>query len=72
MIRDELLIKRVMRDKGLSQAKTARLAEVNESSFSRIVRGIEPPFPKRGKRIADALGWEGDWRELFDEVKEAE
>ncbi len=63
-----LRIKRVLREKGLSQSKAARLADVNDTSMSRIVRGVEPPFPRRGKRIADALGWEGDWRELFEEV----
>lgn len=62
-----LAIIRVMRERGLSQAKTARLADVSESSMSRIVRGLEPPYPKRGRRIADALDWEGDWQELFEE-----
>ena len=68
----ELRIKRVMKERGRSQAKTARLADVAESSMSRIVRGLEPPYPNRGQRIADALSWEGDWRELFEEVEEAE
>ena len=63
-----LVIKRVMSERGLSQAKVARLADVNETSMSRIVRGVEPPFPKRGQRIAEALGWEGDWTELFEEI----
>lgn len=46
------------------------MADVHTSSMSRIERGLEPAFPHRGKRIADALGWEGDPMELFEEVEE--
>lgn len=61
-------IRQVIKDKGVSQAWVARKAGVNESSMSRIVRGVEPPFPHRGQRIADALEWEGEWSELFEEI----
>jgi len=64
-----LRIEQELKKKGLSQAKAARMCDVNESSMSRIVRGVEPPYPKRGQRIADALEWRGDWRELFAEVE---
>lgn len=57
---------------GMSQAKLARTAGVNQSCMSRIENGKEPPYPHRGKRIADALGWEGDPAELFEEVDENE
>ncbi|MEG0303679.1 helix-turn-helix domain-containing protein [Gordonibacter sp.] len=53
---------------GMSQAKLARVADVNQSCMSRIESGKEPPYPHRGKRIADALGWAGDPAELFEEV----
>lgn len=65
-----LRIKKVLRDRWLSQAKLARLADVNQTSMSRIVNGKEPAFPYRGQRIADALGWEGNWEELFEEIEE--
>ena len=55
---------------GMSQAKLARVADVNQSCMSRIENGKEPPYPVRGKRIADALGWKGDPAELFEEVHE--
>lgn len=55
---------------GISQAECARRACVNQTSISRIVNGKEPAFPHRGKRIADAIGWEGDPAELFEEVDE--
>ena len=63
-----LRIQQVLEERGWSQAKAARLAEVNSTSLSRIIRGVEPPYPRRGQRIADALGWKGDWTELFEEV----
>ena len=63
-----LVIEKYLKERGLSQAKAARLADVNQSSMTRIVNGKEPPYPQRGKRIADALGWDGDWQELFAEV----
>lgn len=56
--------------RGLSQAKLARLADVNVSSLCRIEAGKEPEYPKRGQRIADALGWTGDYRELFEVVED--
>lgn len=65
-----LRIKQVLIEKHMSQAECARLASVNQTSLSRIVRGKEPPFRHRGKRIADALGWEGEVSELFEEVSE--
>ena len=64
-----LRIKQVLAEMGLSQSKAARLADVAEASFSRIVRGVEPAYSGRGQRIADALGWQGDWHELFEEVE---
>lgn len=67
-----LVIEKVLKEKGLSQSKAARLADVNASSMSRIVRGLEEPFPLRGQRIANALGWEGDWQDLFGEVEDGE
>ena len=57
---------------GMSQAKLAWAADVNQSCMSRIENGKEPPYPMRGKRIADALGWKGDPAELFEEVADDE
>lgn len=67
-----LLVTKERKKKGLSQSKLARLADVNSSSMSRIENGKEPAYPRRGKRIADALGWAGDPMELFEEVSEDE
>lgn len=64
-----LLLEKVMWEKHLNQSALARLAEVHPTSLSRIINGKEPAFPKRGERIAKALGWEGDPAELFEEVE---
>jgi transcriptional regulator with XRE-family HTH domain len=53
---------------GVSQRELAERASVAESSLSRICNGKEPAYPKRGKRIAEALGWAGDPEDLFQEV----
>lgn len=52
----------------MTQAAGAAKCGLKPQAFSRIVNGTEPPYSKRGQRIADALGWEGDWAELFEEV----
>ena len=52
----------------MSQRELAERAHVNEASISRICRGKEPAYTKRGERIAAALGWTGDPTELFEEV----
>ena len=64
-------VKRIVLERqklGMSQAKLARAADVNQSCLARIENGKEPPYPHRGKRIADALGWDGDPMDLFEEV----
>ena len=48
----------------------ARKTGISRPAVSRIVRGLEPPYPKRGRAIAAAVGWAGDWRELFEEIDE--
>ncbi len=60
------------RKAGLSQSKLARLADVNQTSMSRIERGLEPAYPMRAQRIADALGWAGDPMELFEETDDGD
>ncbi|MBQ9001006.1 MAG: XRE family transcriptional regulator [Eggerthellaceae bacterium] len=50
----------------------AKRTGIGAPAVSRIVRGLEPPYPKRGRAIADAVGWPDDWRELFEEEGEFE
>lgn len=48
------------------QAMISAMTGIGKPTVSRIVRGLEPPYPKRGRAIADAIGWQGDWRALFE------
>lgn len=63
-----LRIKYELIQRGISQTDFAKAAGLKQQAVSRIVNGLEPPYSKRGKRIADALGWEGDPADLFKEV----
>ena len=61
-----LRIGRICEKRG-TQAMIAKATGISRPAVSRIVRGLEPPHPKRGKAIAAAVGWAGDWRGLFEE-----
>ena len=52
----------------LTQTEAAKMCGLKPQAFNRIIRGVEPPYSKRGQRIAKALGWTRDWTELFEEV----
>ena len=65
-----LIVRKEREKQGLSQSKLARMADINATSLSRIERGLEPPYPKRAKRIADALGWKGEPLDLFKEYED--
>lgn len=64
-----LRIGRICQKKG-TQAMICEKTGIGAPAVSRIVRGLEPPYPKRGRAIADAVGWRGSWRELFEEEEE--
>ena len=67
-----LRIRGICQAKYGTQAMIARVTGIGEPAVSRIVRGLEPPYPGRGQAIAEAIGWQGDWRELFEEEEEGE
>lgn len=50
-----------------TQAMISNATGIGRPAVSRIVHGLEPPYPGRGQAIADAVGWRGDWRALFEE-----
>ena len=66
-----LRIERICEKHG-TQAMIAAKTGIGKPAVSRIVRGLEPPYPKRGQAIADAVGWPGDWRELFERAEDGE
>ena len=67
----KLRIEQICEKRG-TQAMISKLTGISRPAVSRIVRGLEPPYPKRGKAIAAAVGWAGDWRELFEPGEEGE
>lgn len=64
-----LRIERICETYG-TQAMIAKKTGIGRPSVSRIVHGLEPPYPKRGRAIAAAVGWQGDWHELFEREEE--
>jgi len=64
-----LRIKSVVGELCLTQCEAANLCGITPQAFNRIVNGHEPAYSKRGKRIADALGWKGDPAELFEPIE---
>ena len=66
-----LRIERICEKRGM-QKEIAEKAGIGKPALSRIVRGLEPPYPKRGQAIADAVGWRGDWHGLFEREQEGE
>ena len=66
-----LRIERLCEKRG-TQAMISRETGIGRPAVSRIVHGLEPPYPKRGRAIARVLGWGGDWRSLFKPVEEGD
>lgn len=57
-----------MKALGITQRQAADKCGMKYQAISRIATCQEPPYPERGKRIADALGWPGTVESLFEEV----
>lgn len=66
----KIMLTKVREDAGLSKAKLSQLAEVNYTLVCRYERLDCKPYPKAMVNIANALGWDGDPAELFEEIEE--
>ena len=62
------MLKEVMKERGISQSKMARLADINNSQFNRAYNGHIPYFKGWKERIAKAL--ELSEEELFPKEEE--
>ncbi len=62
-------LKQYLGEKCLTQREAAGMCGLKPQTFGRIVTGAEPPYSKRGPRIAEALGWDGDWQDLFEVIE---
>ena len=56
------------KSRGLSMSALARRAEMHVSSISQIESGRLIPYEKQVIKIANALNWEDDPKQLFVEV----
>ena len=64
-----LRIKYLMYENEIKNVDLAERLGIKPQAISRIVNGLEPAYPKRGQRIADALKWERPWQELFEPIE---
>lgn len=53
---DTAMIKAILADRGISQAKFARLIKINQCYFSRVLSGYLTPSEKLMAKIARTLG----------------
>lgn len=56
-------------EQGLKTVDLAQMVGIKPQAMSRILNGKEPAWPRRGQRVADALGWDRPWQELFEEIE---
>ena len=56
------------KEKGLSQRALSRVSGIDASTISRAEKQ-SLMYRAQAQKIADALGWEGDPMELFEEVE---
>ena len=61
-------IKQALSDHGMTQKELAGKAGIDPATVSRIVNGKTAVYGGWSVRIAEALGWTGDPKELFEEV----
>lgn len=64
-----LQLKYELDQRRMKQVSLAQATGINEASISRIVNGKEEAYSGRARRIAEALGWEGDPAELFKDLE---
>jgi transcriptional regulator with XRE-family HTH domain len=58
--------------KGMNRSQLARAAKMQAGTIAWIETGRFVPYESQLDKIADALGWEGDPSELFEEVRDAD
>ena len=59
----------VRKAQGLSISELARKAEMHVSSICQIESGYLVPYPRQKSKIARALGWQDEERDVFGVVE---
>lgn len=57
---------------GLSQRKMAKMAGLDPIVVNKIERGAIRAYPMYREALAAAIKWEGDAKELFEEVQDSD
>ena len=65
-----LLAKKIARGHDMSNADIHRATGLDQSTISKIMNGRSRPYPVQAKKIALALGYDGNFEDLFKEVYE--
>ena len=55
----------------MSQAALARRAEIHPTTISLIESGRMQPYPSQAEKLANALCWQGNPAELFEDDGDA-
>lgn len=63
-----ILAKRLAWEKRLRNADISRATGLDQATVSKLFNGRMSPYPVQAKKIALALGFDGDVEELFSEV----
>ena len=65
-----LLVKKLCHDRYMKQVELSKRSGINQPTISKILNGWQKPYPKQAKAIALALGYDGNFEDLFKEVYE--
>lgn len=65
-----LLVKKICHDKFMKQVELSKATGLNPATISLLLNGRMHPYPVQAKKIALALGYDGNFEDLFKEVYE--
>lgn len=60
---------KIREEQRLSKSALARKADMHVSSVCQIENGRLSAYPGQARKLAAALGWQGEPSELFEEVE---
>lgn len=64
-----LRITKLRMERALTKTKLGALADVHPARVGQVENERVRPYPPELRRLADALGWQGEPEELLEEVK---
>lgn len=58
------------RNRGLTKRQLSEMLNFRITDVSKLEKRVLDIHPRKAARLADALGWEGDPMELFEEIED--